>query len=319
MTPPHVLTKEVYYSTECLVNKLDYLDQIGFQLTPGAHKIEYNTVIFEDCLIMKLTMKNSTLFEGICDDSYIYFAVPEKNISIIVNGYPLSYQELYIMAPTKEIKAVFPNNFAGYYLGISKSNLEKIIGPRSVNYILKNRDDFFSGKIQLSHIDVFKNSLLFKINFLIKHFSTLSEIAKLDLKDSILSSLCSLQIDSLFLTGNRKVFNKSLAVAQRAKSYIVKTPNKYLSVLKVCENSFCSLRTLEYAFQRVYNVTPKKYLIIKRLHTIRNELLSSKSKPFKEIILDNGIINIGRFNNDYHYFFGEYPIETLKHSKFKKA
>lgn len=309
------LTKDTFESTESLVAKLDYLDQIGMQLTPGAHRIEYNTIFYEDCFLMKLNMKNSTLFEGICDENYIYISVPSKHQFINVNGYNLSFQELYVMAPTREIKAVFPDEFQGYYIGISKQNLELVIGKSAVKNILEKRESIFSGRIRFIDIEGFKYQFIKNIELLTANFDKLNDVAKLDVKDNIIASLCSLKHAKINGEIKNQKYNNSLAVVQRATDYLAQNPNNYISVISLCEKVFCSLRTLEYAFNKIYGLPPKKYLILRRMHFIKNSLKNSPQVSLTSILQNNGIVNLGRFRQDYYQMFGEYPKETLLKSR----
>ena len=309
--PPR-LHEEIYQSTECLVEQLDKLDQLGLQLTPGAQKIDYNTVIFDDCIIMKLNLKNSTSFEGVCDDEYIYFCVPRENTEIKVNGFNLSYRELYILAPGSEIKAIFPDNFIGFYLGINKKNLIQLLGEKSVHILLEQRERIYSGKFKFIEIEIFKNNLISSITYLLEKYSTLNEVSKLDIKDNILRSLKVLHNNNSIIISQNQGLNKSLAVTKRATNYIKNCTDSYISVIELCKNSYCSIRTLEYAFKRIYGISPKRYLMIRRLNFIRTDILTKRPKYLTPLLSNHGVVNLGRFSNDYYRFFGEYPKDTLK-------
>lgn len=88
----------------------------------------------------------------------------------------------------------------------------------------------------------------------------------------------------------------------------------HMSVPDLCEKSNVSLRTLEYAFQEKYHLTPKQYLRTVKLNNVHKILM--KSIPGEIIISDianqNGFWHMGQFAKDYKNLFGELPSETLK-------
>ena len=75
-------------------------------------------------------------------------------------------------------------------------------------------------------------------------------------------------------------------------------------------------RTLEYTFKQNLGMTPKNYLQILRLYTIRNELKLADPRVTKvsDIALKYAFFHMGHFAAEYKKLFGESPLETLKNS-----
>ena len=77
-----------------------------------------------------------------------------------------------------------------------------------------------------------------------------------------------------------------------------------------------SQRTLEYAFDERFGVTPKAFLLTYRLNMVRKELRSSDHSTTKvvDIANDYGFWHMGRFAANYYQLFQELPSDTLRHS-----
>ena len=86
-----------------------------------------------------------------------------------------------------------------------------------------------------------------------------------------------------------------------------------LSVPELCSKTGVSQRTLEYAFQEHFNLTPISFIKKLRIHSIRRKLLTADSSELT--IADTahqfGIYDMGRFASIYKKNFGELPSQTL--------
>jgi AraC family ethanolamine operon transcriptional activator len=87
----------------------------------------------------------------------------------------------------------------------------------------------------------------------------------------------------------------------------------HVTVRELCEVSGVSERTLEYAFQEHFSVTPSAYLQIRRLNHVRSELRDTEAAPgvIAEIAGRWGFWHMGDFARYYSRLFGKLPSETL--------
>ena len=87
-----------------------------------------------------------------------------------------------------------------------------------------------------------------------------------------------------------------------------------LSVADVCREVAVSERTLQYAFQERFGVTPKVYFQAYRLNGVRRMLMESESGVTKVSDVANmwGFWHLGQFAADYRRLFGELPSHTLE-------
>ena len=82
----------------------------------------------------------------------------------------------------------------------------------------------------------------------------------------------------------------------------------------LCQATGVSERTLQYAFQAEFGLSPMSYLAMKRLHRVRRELLQSTAShaSIAAVARSCGLRHGGRFAAEYHATFGEYPSDTVR-------
>jgi transcriptional regulator GlxA family with amidase domain len=92
--------------------------------------------------------------------------------------------------------------------------------------------------------------------------------------------------------------------------------DELLSIKQLSKVAGTSQRTLEYIFQDKYQVSPKTFLIARRLHATRQQLLQSQQKENRiiDIANQNGFWHMGQFAKDYRSLYGELPSQTQKKS-----
>ncbi|MFC1560350.1 helix-turn-helix domain-containing protein [Pseudomonadota bacterium] len=100
-----------------------------------------------------------------------------------------------------------------------------------------------------------------------------------------------------------------------AEDYIATTDVDYLTVPELCAVSRVSERTLEYAFQERYGLTPKRYLLVHRMNNVRKQLRAAnpETSQIVELARQNGFWHMSAFSSDYKKLFAELPSETLRH------
>jgi AraC family ethanolamine operon transcriptional activator len=116
-------------------------------------------------------------------------------------------------------------------------------------------------------------------------------------------------------------FRQSLRKRDRAikkiKEFLAEFPDGPPTMEDLCEVAQVSERTLEYAFQARYGVTPHTYLRFYRLNGAQKVLRAADpaSTTVTKVATDWGFRHFGRFSSHYREIFGERPFETLKNPK----
>jgi len=100
-----------------------------------------------------------------------------------------------------------------------------------------------------------------------------------------------------------------------AENYIATTDVGHLTIPELCAISRVSERTLEYAFQEHYGLTPKRYLLLHRMNNVRKQLRAANPKTSRIVDLarQNGFWHMSAFSTDYQNLFAELPSATLRH------
>ena len=85
-----------------------------------------------------------------------------------------------------------------------------------------------------------------------------------------------------------------------------------LSVVDLCRTAAVSRRTLEYAFQERFGLSPKAYMLARRLGEVRAELrLDHAGQSITRIANQWGFHHLSRFAARYRRQFGELPSQTM--------
>lgn len=85
------------------------------------------------------------------------------------------------------------------------------------------------------------------------------------------------------------------------------------SIVDICAQTRSSVRTLQYAFHEIMQMTPVAYLRTLRLNEVRRALQSAASSntTVTQIATHWGFLHLGEFSRDYLRLFGERPSQTL--------
>jgi AraC-like DNA-binding protein len=99
-----------------------------------------------------------------------------------------------------------------------------------------------------------------------------------------------------------------------ALDYLYADTHKDLTVAELCQIANASERTLEYAFQETFDIAPRQFLKLRRLHAARRALRAANTDTgdtVSEIAYAHGFYELGRFAGIYKRAFGELPSATL--------
>jgi AraC family ethanolamine operon transcriptional activator len=113
-------------------------------------------------------------------------------------------------------------------------------------------------------------------------------------------------------------FRHSLRQRDRAikkiKEFLTESPDVSPTIADLCEVAKVSERTLEYAFQERYGLTPNTYLRFYRLNGVHKTLRRADplSTTVTKIATDWGFWHFGHFASNYRKLFGQRPSDTLK-------
>jgi len=102
-------------------------------------------------------------------------------------------------------------------------------------------------------------------------------------------------------------------IVTRALEYLSETGPPMPSVNELCKAVGAKQRTLEYAFEERFGLSPLRFVKVYRLHQVRRELTAAKpgATRIADAALAHGFRHLSRFSQDYKRLFGEKPSQTL--------
>lgn len=88
------------------------------------------------------------------------------------------------------------------------------------------------------------------------------------------------------------------------------------AVSSLCSALRISRRTMERAFQDMMGMSPARYLRVRALNAVREQLIQCHPVPgtITRVAIEHGFWHLGRFSTSYRRLFGERPIETFRQS-----
>ena len=88
-------------------------------------------------------------------------------------------------------------------------------------------------------------------------------------------------------------------------------------ISEICRMTNTSERVLEYAFNKIYGLSPKRYLTVLRLNKARKLLMEASAYEVNvtSIAMSCGFRHMGRFSAEYKSMFSELPSQTLSLKK----
>jgi AraC-like DNA-binding protein len=101
---------------------------------------------------------------------------------------------------------------------------------------------------------------------------------------------------------------------QKAIEYLRSGSPASISVADLCRAACVTERTLQYAFRENFGVSPLRLLQLRRFHAARRRLLAADppTSTVKDIALEHGFYQMGRFAIRYRTLFGESPSQSLQ-------
>lgn len=254
-------------------------------------------------------INTNMLYHGSLSQDEIYLSFPIERQSQKIDGKIFGSDSILAVLPDEDLLVLHPKMV---------EQLDFLIPFRVLQdyYKYQSLTDTLQLIKSLRNRTTFSNSESLKIKKLVNYTLSVIDLvsqwnyqAAVDAQDTILLNI----FETLGEFGGQTTINSSkhrAAVVKRALAVIHKEPKSNLTIVELCNNCFCSLRTLEYSFKSILGCSPKAYLVKRRLNLIKHEIKHSPEKSISRIAIDFGVVNAGRFSNDYFMYFGEYPSDT---------
>lgn len=142
------------------------------------------------------------------------------------------------------------------------------------------------------------------------------------LRGSFKLDILLLIVQALLASAEHRVFDdksRKTKAVMRALDYIAAYPEAPCTLVELCGVTGVSERTLRYGFQDLLSVSPKHYILYRKLHQVRRNLINEEGtcKPIADIANAYGFWHLGQFAADYRKLFGELPSKTRTNALLK--
>lgn len=296
------------------------MDVEVLQTSAGAFEATLESLLLPS---LRLTLANVSIqsrfiYHGtFCNENQhiIHFATDAKPLNI--NGQNISKNSLNIFSP--RVDAIVNNN-----KDTSESSLNVLFTTNMLMQyregdlidLLENKNVIKGGNhFNALELERIKIALMKYVVPIVKTPPILTPNVINDIENSIYSYIIELLVKLNAPSPPDRVHSKQqFAVVSRALEYIRECEDVNISVPTLLDYAFCSHRTLQYSFKRVLGITPKRYLTIRRLHLIRNAIVRQPDISIAQLASSYGVVNLGRFSNDFYLLFGIKPMELRKSS-----
>ena len=289
----------------------------SIQVSRGIHSSETEGLLFPTIRLSKITqMASSVVFmngRNPCDDFNLQ--IPMDNSYIKINGKKISAEGFNLSAPNEilQIPASLYSSRKRVNLYFSKSVLADHIGQNEVETLIKQLPAIRGKKDNSNLFIEHQKEMVTYVNQVINSSVIFDFQAIKDIEETLYTFISSLISSFDDVTGqitDRRLTNH-LSIIQRVLDFLESTATINISKPLILEQAFCSARALDYAFQSVIGIPFKKYIILRRMHLIKKELLHTEDIVMKNIVKKYGVVNVGRFTSDFHTLFGVHPKELV--------
>jgi len=301
------------------LNTISVYDVSGTQLSAGKFSCHKKELQLPKLIISNHEINMAMQYHATLKHDCFYIIIPRNGKGVKIDGYEIKYNSPIVFIPEQETIFVFYANTFDYHITILATELVKYFDVENIEQlkvVLSNRN---FGSPTCFHLQSYQNHICSLIDLLLSQSKILSYQAVLDVQEKILELLHKLlTTDSMLLETDKANNTTKLAIVNRSLNYLNTNNAINITTLELAKVSFCCLRNLEYAFKSVIGITPKQYLIKRRFQLINLSLKHDKTISINQTLNNFGVLNQGRFAQDYFKFYNEYPCQTRDQAKYYK-
>ena len=294
-----------------------FVDASVYQMSKGPlHAFRKSLVLEHVSLFYR---QERAALVATCSSQADQFLIAIPLLDIVVNGRDLTTDHLFVIGPDETIHHPVPEQFQTFGICFTYQQAVKYLSPELLQAISNYSEEIRAHKIELPYISEFKRR---SIDLYEQLFAVRENISKAEIteREEVLFGLIErLFSPLLMLSKPRSQRNGSRKnIVSRAIEHIVENDITDIPVQEWADKCYCSMRSLEYAFKTMYQITPKQFLSIRRLHIVRGKIKAQEFGSLKDLMSHIGVSNPGRFSAQYFNLFGEYPKQTWSKHKHQK-
>ncbi|MEP4079695.1 helix-turn-helix domain-containing protein [Haloferula sp.] len=288
---------------------LDFL-----QLDPGEFRASITQLMTAKVVINRCTLGRRFLQRGETPPGFRTFGLSAGDeFSIKWRGHEVGPEHLMIFPEGQSLESVSSPGFDAFAISISESYLDQVARNRGFEDMI----DMLSPAdlLEISRNDCSKlRTLLFDL--LEKSVAQPRLLSTPEFMNRVENEF----VETLMaLTSAGKAVENAWEDSpsrscgfKKAINFMKEQADQAITIAEVQEHAGVSERTLRYAFEDIYGMSPKSYLLHLRLNRLRLDLIRNPDLPIGHLAKRWSFRHMGQLSKDYHKLFGELPSHTKR-------
>jgi AraC-like DNA-binding protein len=284
------------------------------QLNRGRIDARLAHVASGPVLLTECSMTRRIQQRGASPTGYRTIAIPcSDTMQVRLWGEDHMGSNLMLFRPGREMDCISNSNFHVFTVSVAEEHLQKIARRRQTDALERFE---FGSEVIACHRDT-RERLRGLAARLVESATTLrTGSTQMNLRPALEENLVSELLDALdeaMPVSGRPMARTRAQLLRKALDVIESHADQPVSIAEVERRSGAGTRTLRYAFQEAFGVSPKQYLQAHRLNQVRRQLRIGRPEEttISDIANDWGFWHMGQFARDYRRMFGKLPSETL--------
>ncbi|MDH3845672.1 MAG: helix-turn-helix domain-containing protein [Myxococcales bacterium] len=282
------------------------------QLMPGPFFSGFACRAWADSLVMRESFVSSLEVRGEPPSDMTAIIIPGKPCArVTLNGAEVTEGRLFLVPPGAAIDAFVLGELEAYSIYLPESVFQEAARCVDPSWHDRRPSEALSLRAAPQRVDALRRELGMWLGGADSTDDLAHQVRASNFALKVAALTLENECDSEFEQAYRSVAHrKQLSLA---REYMDVNFQHAVKMTHVCAYAGVGLRTLERVFQHELNLSPSRYLLARRLSTVRRVLVSSGPGRgvIKRIAIDHGFTHMGRFSVEYRRQFGETPSQTL--------
>jgi AraC family ethanolamine operon transcriptional activator len=255
------------------------------------------------------------LQRGASPEGLISFGIlADPGIQINWRNIDISGDMMFVFPDSGELNSISHTDFNVYVISLSEEQINKeceLLKAPDIRTLLGNHEVFTCQPGPIHDL----RSWLKQIKAILASPTTSLSDGKLlsYIEHGMITRIIRLLSGQHESVAKKRSRKRDLAICT-AESIIAESIYEVINISELCEAANVSERTLEYAFQERYGLTPKTYALMFKLNSVRKKLRQSAADELRvcDVARQHGFWHMGKFSSDYKKLFSELPSQTLR-------
>lgn len=307
------MTKEVltFTSIEQYQDHIYDVDMSAYQISSGGFFNLHKNFFMPNVTIGYRIVDSEVIHQAHMPPNQFYVILPFNHCQVTFDGITHTKDRFLFIGPGEHSFSNFPKYTENLYITFGAEALRNYFDAEEIELLMKLMPAIREGKVELDNLPLFREVVfsIFHRLFTAEHTPNYAEL--IDTEQTLFSGLRSLLAPATAKLSHKIVLPTRKTVVVRAIEYLEQGNIISVNVPELADACFCSVRTLEYAFNSILGKSPNQFLKLRKFHIVRRHILSHNIRNASEVLRLFSISNHGRFASEYRQVFGETPFKTL--------